>query len=94
MTAATKTIANVTLSTDKPTLLAFDDLFTWVIWQFPKATQLDGLCGAVKPPIADHDWYPAIVQYKKKRVLVYAHLSQTFTTPEYAAEHVHLQNNG
>jgi hypothetical protein len=94
MNTATKKIANLTFKTDRHTSLTFKDLFTWVIWQFPRTATAEGLTGAVKPPIAEHDWFPAIIDYKKKRVLVYAHLSKTFTTPEAAAESIQPAGNG
>ena len=42
-------VADITLSKKHPTKLTYDDLYTWVIWQFPKLKG-DGLCGAVRPP--------------------------------------------
>lgn len=80
------TVAGITLHTTTPTPLSFDDLYTWVVWQFPKQKN-GGLCGAVHPPIADHGWFPAIIQLKKKRIEVYGHLGQCYSSPELAADH-------
>lgn len=80
-----KIVAGIKLRTDRPTLLTFRDLFRWVIWQFPRPEQ-KGLCGAVRPPIVDHDWIPAIIQTGNERVYVHAHQGETFATPELAIE--------
>lgn len=86
MTAKQTVVADITLLNDKPTKLTFDDLFTWVIWQFPRP-KLGGYCGAVRPPLADHGWYPAIIHVEEEKVDVYAHESALYDTPETAAEH-------
>lgn len=85
MTEKNKFVAGIKLRTDRPTSLTFDDLFQWVIWQFPRPRN-KGLCGAVRPPLKDCDWIPAIIQAGNKRVYVHAHLGETFSTPELAAE--------
>ena len=79
-------VADITLSKKHPTKLTYDDLYTWVIWQFPKLKK-DGLCGAVRPPIPDHQWYPAIIHLKEKKVDVYAHVDTEYDSPETASEH-------
>lgn len=84
------TLTGVALSKSHPTKLTFDELYTWVIWQFPRSKQ-KGLCGAVHPPIPEHGWYPAIIFVKEKCVEVYAHHEMLYPTPESAAEHF---NNG
>lgn len=82
------TVARIDLDTDKPTHLTFKEIYSWVIWQFPRRIS-GGFCGAVRPPIPHHDWYPALIQQKEKRVQIYAHLNETFATPEAAADHLH-----
>ena len=80
-------VADISLKTDSPTTLAFADLYTWVIWQFPKPVA-GGLCGAVRPPGSDYNWFPAVVETNREKVRVFAHLEQTYTTPETAAEYL------
>lgn len=79
-------VAGIELQSDKPTVLSFGDLFTWVIWQFPRPHK-PGMCGAVRPPLPDHGWYPAIILPDKERVQVYGHLNKTYPSPEAAADH-------
>jgi len=86
MAEQNKIVAGIKLRSDRPTTLTFHDLFQWVIWQFPRPEQ-KGLCGAVRPPLTDHDWIPAIIQAGNKRVYVHAHAGETFPTPELAAEY-------
>jgi hypothetical protein len=76
-------VAGVKLRKDKPTNVALDKLYGWVIWQFPHA-QKSGYQGAVRPPIADHEWIPAVIRADKKRVRVYGNAGRTFPTPEEA----------
>jgi hypothetical protein len=78
-----KTIDSILINSDAPTRLALADLYTWVIWQFPRP-QADGLCGAVRPPLADHGWFPAVIRATDNTVLVYAHVSEPFDSPETA----------
>lgn len=85
MSDETKTIAALGFNSDQPTELSFDDLFTWVIWQFP-IPRGGGLCGAVRPPIANFGWLPAIIKGKKKQVVVHGHLKEAFNTPQSAAD--------
>ena len=80
------TVAQITFNTMKPTRLTFDDLYTWVIWQFPKHKE-GGLCGAVHPPSSQHGWFPAIILVNEKCVEVHAHLMEQYETPESAADH-------
>ncbi len=94
MTTETKKVANLHLKTDKPTELSFGDLRTWVIWQFPQTIGEATLCGAVKPPIPDHTWYAATIQYHLEKVQVFGHIQKTFETPETAADHLHSTLNG
>lgn len=88
MAANQRKVATIPLYTDRPTSLNFQDLYNWVVWQFPRRMS-DGYCGAVRPPIPHHDWYPALIQQQEKRVQVYAHLKRSFDSPEAAAEHIH-----
>lgn len=76
---------NVILSLDRPTELSFAELYSWVIWQFPRPKS-GGLCGAVRPAAAEHGWYPALIKLKEQRVLVHGHLGQQFPTPAAAAD--------
>ena len=86
------TVANIKLHKQEATDLSFDELQTWVIWQFPRKKK-SGLCGAVRPPMAEYEWYPALVHVKEQRVDVLAHLDQQFATPESAAEFVENMND-
>jgi hypothetical protein len=81
-------VDSVTLNTNQPTDISFQELYTWVIWQFPRK-KADGLCGAVRPPIANHDWFPAIIYAEEERVQIFAHLDKLFSTPEEAADFIH-----
>lgn len=78
-------VGSLTLSTVKPTELSLADLYTWVVWQFPRK-KANGLCGAVRPPIPGHSWFPALIRQHDKRVFVYAHLGLDFGSPNEAAE--------
>lgn len=84
----TKAIDCLEFDTAKPTELSFAELYTWVIWQFPRK-QKRGLFGAVHPPIPEHGWLPAIIYPKKKQLSIHAHLEETFATPEEAADFLH-----
>jgi hypothetical protein len=70
---------------DRPTVLGFDELYRWVMWQFPRRKG-NGLVGAVHPPQTESGWYPAEIKGEQQRVLVYGHLKQRFDTPEVAAD--------
>lgn len=83
MSIQTNVVAGVKLRSDRPTTLTYRQLFRWVIWQYPRPLK-KGFCGAVRPPIAEHDWIPAVIQVDKERVQVYAHIGETFSTPETA----------
>ncbi|MCA9937001.1 MAG: hypothetical protein KC418_00030 [Anaerolineales bacterium] len=80
-----KTVEGLSLRARGPTQLSFAQLFAWVIWQFPRAKQ-NGMCGAVRPPNPDYGWFPALIQSDEEIAAVYAHLEQTFSTPEAAAD--------
>jgi hypothetical protein len=83
-----KAIDSVKFDAAGPTELSFTALYTWVIWQFPRQ-QKSGLCGAVHPPIPDYGWLPAIIYPQKKELAIYAHLDETFATPEEAADYLY-----
>jgi len=89
-TQAHHTVAGISLRNDGPTRMAYDDLYTWVIWQFPRP-QNGGLCGAVHPPVPQHGWIPAVIYTGKKHLDIYAHLDKQFPTPELAADYLHSQ---
>lgn len=82
---AKRRIATLTLQNDRPTECGFKDLYTWVIWQFPKPKGT-GLCGAVRPPIANHGWFPAQIKLRDRKVIVHGHLSREFDSPHAAAD--------
>lgn len=94
MSSESNEVANIHLKTDCPTELTFEDLRTWVIWQFPQPIGESALCGAVKPPISEHTWYAATIQYQSEQVQVFGHLKETFETPETAVEHLQSAQNG
>ena len=83
-----KTIDSLQFDPINPTELPFSKLYTWVIWQFPRK-QKSGLCGAVHPPIPKFGWLPAIIHPKKQQLSVHAHLAETSSTPEAAADYLH-----
>ncbi len=85
MSSKYEVVAGVKLRSKKPTKLGFRDLFTWTIWQYPRRTT-GGLLGAVRPPVSDHGWYPAIIHVKDEHASVYAHLGELFPSPEAAVE--------
>lgn len=70
---------------DQPTELPFADLHTWVIWQYPRQIG-KGLCGAVRPPVAEHGWLPAVIRLKEKAVQIHGHINQSFDSPNAAAD--------
>lgn len=82
----TFTIEQVTLDTAVPTELPFQALFTWVIWQYPRK-RAGGLLGAVRPPTAEHGWFPAVIHNKTKTVMVHGHVERPFDTPEAAIDY-------
>lgn len=84
MSLKRRTIESLEFRLDGPTELSLEDLYTWVVWQFPRPRRA-GLCGAVRPPIADHTWIPALIGRHDLRVSVYGHLDKEFDTPAEAA---------
>jgi hypothetical protein len=76
-------IANLAINVDRPTDLSFDDLYTWVIWQFPRKRG-KWLCGAIRPPIANHQWLPALIDPIECIVKVHGDAKQQFDTPDEA----------
>jgi len=80
-------VDGVSLSQAEPTAVPLDELYTWVVWQFPRQRD-GGHSGAVHPAEPNHGWYPAIIDPAAGRVLVYAHLNERFATPETAAKHL------
>ncbi len=79
-------VAGIKLRTDRPTNVKLDDLYGWVIWQFPRP-QKAGYCGAVRPPSAEHKWFPALILTEKNRVQVYGNLDKQYSTPERAVNY-------
>jgi len=80
-------VAGVKLRRDAPTVLTFREIFTWIIWQFPRR-KAGGLLGAVRAPESDRGWMPAILHAKERRAVVHAHLPEVFDSPEAAVEHL------
>ena len=80
-----KEIAQLKLSSSKPTTFNLKLLQDWVVWQFPKQTA-NGFCGAVHPPLKEHGWLPAIIHPEQNEAQIYGQVSETFATPELAAE--------
>lgn len=85
MSSEVKMIGGIELHTDRPTALSFEELYTWVIWQFPRRLRR-GYCGAVRPPVPDHCWLPAVIEVDKQHVQVYGHVDEKYASPELAAE--------
>ena len=86
----TTLVYNLELNSDQPTSLTFAQLYEWVIWQFPQQ-HADGLSGAVRPPLPEANWYPALIYPKEKRAQVYTHLDTSYGTPEEAAERIFVE---
>jgi len=80
-------IDGLTLDPGAPTTLSFEELHTWVVWQFPRL-RVGGYSGAVHPPEVGHGWYPALIDATAGQVLVYANVSERFPSPEAAARHL------
>jgi hypothetical protein len=87
MTELTKQVDTIMIKLDQPTELTFSDLYTWVIWQYPRQVE-KGLCGAVRPPLPEHGWLPAVIRLKEKVVLVHGHVDKSFSYPAAAADWV------
>lgn len=78
-------VAGVTFSRTAPTRVTFAEMFSWVIWQFPRPFR-SGLRGAVRPPVEGHGWYPAVIFPADKHAQVYGHVAEPFDSPEAAAD--------
>jgi hypothetical protein len=87
-----KEIAKLKLHAAKPTNFSFKLLQEWVVWQFPKRCG-KGYCGAVHPPLETHGWLPAIIHPEKNEAQVHGHLTETFETPELAADYISTTNS-
>lgn len=83
--ASSTLVHDIELNPEQPTSCSFEQLSDWVIWQFPQQAE-DGLSGAVRPPIPEANWYPALINPKEKRVQIFGHLDTHFDTPEKAAK--------
>lgn len=84
MKRKTRSIANLELNANRPTEVTFDQVYTWVIWQFPRKAR-GGHCGAVRPPIANHSWLPAAIWPENERLIIHGHLNEAFDSPDDAA---------
>lgn len=82
-----KEIATLKFDSTKPTRFTLKLLHDWVVWQFPKKADA-GFMGAVHPPLEKHGWIPATIQIEKQVAFVYGHLSETFASPELAADYL------
>lgn len=82
-----KTIGSIIILQKEPTQLTFNELNSWIIWQFPRQKD-KGLCGAVCPPDPAEGWYPAVIYLKEKVVQVFGHLDKKFESPNDAADWV------
>lgn len=87
-----KEIAHLKFDSAKPTKFNLKLLHDWVIWQFPKKAE-NGFLGAVHPPFAKHGWIPATINLEKQVAQIYGHLSETFVTPELAADYLGANGN-
>ena len=85
MSSMGQELASVKLKTNGPTELKVSDLYTWIIWQYPRKLK-QGLCGAVKPPLAGQGWYPAEIIQARKTILVHGEVIKPFETPSEAAD--------
>ena len=81
----TTEIAGIMLDASKPTVVTFQQIHRWVIWQFPRPKK-SGYCGAVHPPDGQFGWIPAIIEFDEQKVCLYAHLMPPFPSPEDAAD--------
>ena len=82
-----KEIAQLKLSSSKPTTFSLKLLQDWVVWQFPKR-MANGFYGAVHPPLQEHGWLPAVIHLEKNEAQIYGQVTETFTTPELAADYL------
>lgn len=80
-------IDDIQFEPNEPTIVPMSRLYTWVIWQFPRARE-GGFSGAVHPPEVGHGWYPAIVKADLGQVIIYSQVKERFSTPEAAAKHL------
>lgn len=78
-------VANIRLRIDSPTELTIDEIYDWVIWQYPIEIA-GGLCCAVHPPIPNHTWYPAIIGHLDNKIVVHGEIDQDFDLPREAAD--------
>lgn len=85
MTKREQQVASIKLNSSKPTELKLSDLFTWIIWQYPRKAD-HGLCAAVRPPLAKHGWYPAVINQMGKSIVVHGEVPKPFKTPSDAAD--------
>ncbi|MBP6017171.1 MAG: hypothetical protein KA586_10665 [Candidatus Promineofilum sp.] len=80
-------IDDIPFESNEPTVVPISQLFTWVIWQFPRLRK-NGFNGAVHPPQAGHGWYPAIVDAKGGHVTIYGQIKEPYPSPEVAAKYL------
>jgi hypothetical protein len=80
-----RVVGGLAFGVEKPTRLSFEQLRTWVVWQFPRR-KAGTLFGAVHPPGEARGWYPALIDSAKKRADVYGYVDEPFDSPEAAAD--------
>ena len=78
-------VAGIALRTDKHTNIALHRLYGWVIWQFPRLRN-NGYLAAIRPPLVDQEWIPAIIRADRNQVKVYGNAGKKYATPEEAVE--------
>lgn len=83
MSRETISVADIHLSTTKPSRFSFAALHSWVIWQFPRLSGKH-MIGAVHPPLAGHGWYPAAIDPEAEVLQIFAHVAEPQETPEKA----------
>ena len=74
-------IDKILLHKDKPTEVTIEELFTWVIWQFPNGTQ-EAAFGAVHPPEEGHGWFPVMINQSDNKISIFGNLENQFPSPE------------
>ena len=77
-------IGTIECNLEGPTTVTTQQLYAWVIWQFPKEANQSMASGAVCPPIEHAEWIPAKIDFNQDEILLYAHLEAYYSSPEAA----------
>ena len=80
-------VDGIDLLSDQPTMVTFDDLHHWVVWQLPRKIR-GGFAGAVRPTLTGHEWYAAVIHLDERQVSIMAHEGLLFDSPETAVSHL------